>query len=202
MASSLFSVMPLISSSRSGRFCRMSSVSTPKRDTICLASAGPMPLIRPEARYSTCQSRGLLPSARVKFPAEPPHHCRQSLSGGMQAIPLRTGPPFPPKFGVDFAFRRLHCSPASLAPPPCSAGNSVYSNHWTMDLAGFGHLLMLPVLQRPFPFCHRLLPSLFYIHACYLPFCSLIYPQSRFRHLGDKKASMTKGKTPVVHSCL
>jgi len=31
---------------------------------------------------------------------------------------------------------------------------------------------------------------------------SLIYPQSRFRHLGDKKASMTKGKTPVVHSCL
>ena len=28
------------------------------------------------------------------------------------------------------------------------------------------------------------------------------YPQSRFRHLGDKKASMTKGKTPVVHSCL
>ena len=48
----------------------------------------------------------------------------------------------------------------------------------------------------------RLLPSLFYIHACYLPFCSLIYPQSRFRHLGDKKASMTKGKTPVVHSCL
>lgn len=71
-----------------------------------------------------------------------------------------------------------------------------------MDLAGFGHLLMLPVLQRPFPFCPRLLPSLFYIHACYLPFCSLIYPQSRFRHLGDKKASMTKGKTPVVHSCL
>ena len=31
---------------------------------------------------------------------------------------------------------------------------------------------------------------------------SLIYPQSRFRHLGDKKASMTKGKTPVVHSYL
>ena len=50
MSWSLSSVMPRISSRRSGLFSRMSRVPTPNRATILAAVFSPMPFIRPEPR--------------------------------------------------------------------------------------------------------------------------------------------------------
>lgn len=72
--------------------------------------------------------------------------------------------------------------------------------NWVMDF-------LLQITSKVFQFielAHQLClyntPERLAVFFTFVP--SLIYPQSRFRHLGDKKASMTKGKTPVVHSCL